>query len=62
MRASASRCSAGTSSRLTYFTVGVAAICIAISRAKLTKSSFVATKSVLQSTSISTPTFAPAWT
>jgi len=40
----------------------VAAICIAMSRAKRTKSSFVATKSVLQSTSISTPTFAPAWT
>src|ERR1019366_4740629 len=62
MRASASRCSAGTSSRLTYLTVGVAAICMATSRAKVTKSSFLATKSVLQSTSISTPTLDPACT
>jgi len=42
--------------------LGVAAICIATSRAKVTKSSFLATKSVLQSTSISTPTFEPACT
>src|ERR1035441_9657292 len=53
MRDSASRCSAGTSSRLTCLTVGVAAICMATSRANVTKSSFLATKSVLQSTSIS---------
>src|ERR1019366_9584901 len=62
IRVSASRLSAGTSSRLTYCTVGEAAICIATSRANVTKPSFLATKSVLQSTSISTPTFEPAWT
>ena len=52
--------SAGTSSRFKH--VGfTAAICIAISRAKLWKSSVLATKSVSQLTSTNTPIRPPAW-
>src|SRR3954454_10961128 len=60
-RASASRVSAGTSSSETQRVWGEAARCSATSLAKATKSSFLATKSVLQSASTSTPTLPLAW-
>ena len=47
--------------RFARFAVGEAAMCSATSFAKSTKSSFLATKSVLQSTSTSTPTLPLAW-
>src|SRR3954466_1050658 len=60
-RTSASWASSVTSFSETNSVVGVAAMCRATSRAKLTKSSLRATKSVLQSTSTSTPTLPLAW-
>src|SRR4051812_25942976 len=60
-RTSASRASSVTSSSVTNCVVGEAARCIATSFAKAMKSSFFATKSVLQSTSTSTPILPLAW-
>src|SRR3954466_6478582 len=60
-RTSASRDSSVTSSSVTNCVVGEAAMCIATSLAKPMKSSFFATKSVLQSTSTSTPILPLAW-
>src|SRR3954454_3679 len=60
-RTSASLASSVTSSSDTNCVVGEAAMCIATSLAKSTKSSFFATKSVLQSTSTSTPILPLAW-
>src|SRR3954447_10582205 len=60
-RTSASLASSVTSSSETNCVVGEAAMCIATSLAKSMKSSFLATKSVLQSTSTSTPILPLAW-
>src|SRR5919107_1561820 len=60
-RTSAASASSVTSSAVTNCVVGEAAMCIATSLAKSTKSSFLATKSVLQSTSTSTPILPLAW-
>jgi hypothetical protein len=60
-RSSASLASSGISSSETYFVAGDAAMCSAISFANAMKSSLRATKSVLQSTSTSTPTLPLAW-
>ena len=60
-RVSASLSSCGTSSADTQRMVGMAASCIAMALAKSTNSGLRATKSVLQSTSTSTPTFALEW-
>src|SRR4051812_2842076 len=60
-RISACLASSVTWSSETNCVCGEAAMCIATSLAKLTKSSFLATKSVLQSTSTSTPTLPLAW-
>ena len=60
-RTSASRASSVTSSSETNRAVGDAAMCSATSLANSMKSSFLATKSVLQSTSTSTPTLPLAW-
>ena len=61
MRSSSARTSSGTSSSETQRVDGLAAMCSAMSRANAVKSSFLATKSVLQSTSTSTPTLPLAW-
>src|SRR3954447_23573800 len=60
-RSSACLASSGMSSSETHRVVGEAAMCSASSRAKVMKSSLRATKSVLQSTSTSTPTLPPPW-
>src|SRR3954451_5525334 len=60
-RTSAARASSVTSSSETNCVVGEAAMCIATSRANALKSSFLATKSVLQSTSTRTPTLPLEW-
>src|SRR3954452_21362566 len=60
-RTSASRASSVTSASETNSAVGDAAMCRATSLANAMKSSFLATKSVLQSTSTSTPTLPLAW-
>src|SRR3954465_13835435 len=60
-RTSASLASSVTSSSETNCVVGEAAMCIATSLAKSMKSSFLATKWVLQSTSTSTPILPLAW-
>src|SRR5919199_4645455 len=60
-RTSVARASSVTSSSETNRVVGEAAMCIATSRAKALKSSFLATKSVLQSTSTRTPTLPFEW-
>src|SRR4051794_25149713 len=60
-RTSAARASSVTSASETNSAVGDAAMCRATSLANSMKSSFLATKSVLQSTSTSTPTLPLAW-